>query len=355
MDGAQTLLDETAPIRPPELGGLLQTLFGGPEASACVVGGQELKRRVYRLQVAGRGGMHGVVVKHLDPNRARRNQLVAERWLPAVGLGDRAAALLGVVAEPSGKGVWHVYEDLGNGVLETRDQNHSQREAAVELIAQVHTRFAGHRLLAECRLYGDDFGIGFFGANVRDAIRSLEALRPPVIEMASKEAAVRDRLLGQLRALLGQEQPRDWLLAEFGGPETLLHGDLWATNTLIVPGRAGPQARLIDWDHVGVGSISYDLSTLLARFPVADRHEILDLYRRALERDLPNGPQRGWRLPGVRVLNALFDTAEHARLANRVIWPALAVLDGQADWGFEELTRVEQWFEEWQPVLPEKG
>jgi hypothetical protein len=57
-------------------------------------------------------------------------------------------------------------------------------------------------------------------------------------------------------------------------------------------------------------------------------------------------------LPAVRVLNTLFDTAEYARLANRVIWPALAVLDGQARWGFEELARVEQWFEEWEPVLP---
>jgi thiamine kinase-like enzyme len=340
------------PVGPPELRQLLHELFGRPGADVRWAGRQVLKPEVYRLPPPSGNGERAIVVKRLDSGRARRNQFVAERWLPAVGLSGRAASLLGSAAELSGTGVWHVYEDLGNGVLETKNPDPARIEAVVELIAQVHTRFAGHRLLAECRLYGDDFGAGFFGANLRDAIRSLEALQPPAIDMAPKDAAVRDRLLRRLRELLDQEPSRARALAEFGGPETLLHGDLWATNALIVAGRDGPQARLIDWDHVGVGPISYDLSTLLARFPVPDRAWILELYRRALGRGLQTAPQRGWRLPTVQVLNALFDTAEHARLANRVIWPALAVLDGQAAWGFEELARVEQWFEEWEPVIP---
>ena len=60
----------------------------------------------------------------------------------------------------------------------------------------------------------------------------------------------------------------------------------------------------------------------------------------------------GWRLPSTSDLNVLFDTAEQARLANRVIWAALAVLDGQAEWGFDELAAFEHWFEVVTPVLP---
>jgi hypothetical protein len=345
IDGGHTLLDETEQVGPQELERALQTLFGKPGSSACLGAWQELKPGVYRLQVAAGDGARAVIVKRLDPGRARRNQLVAERWLPAVGLGGRAPSLLGIAAERSGTGVWHVYEDLGDGALETEDPCPARLGAVVGLVAQVHTRFAGHRLLAECRLFGDDFGAGFFGANVRDAIRSLEALRPPALEMAPQSAALRNRLLGRLRGLLEEEPSRARVLAEFGGPETLLHGDLWTTNALVVPGPDGPQARLIDWDHVGVGPISYDLSTLLARFPVPDRPRILELYRRGVAGS-------GWRLPPVAVLNALFDTAEYARLANRVIWPALAALDGQAGWAFQELALLEQWLEGLRPILP---
>ena len=56
-------------------------------------------------------------------------------------------------------------------------------------------------------------------------------------------------------------------------------------------------------------------------------------------------------LPGKAELNRLFETAQCARLANRVIWPALAALDGYADWAFEELANVDAWFDLWEPVL----
>jgi hypothetical protein len=320
-------------------------LFDKPGAEFRWDSRQALKPDVYRLPAEPGAGKYSVIVKRLEPGRGRRNQLVVERWLPAVGLGDRVPSLLGVAAERGGAWVWHVCEDVGDGILDTKDPQSAQLEAAVELIAQIHTRFVGHRLLAECRLYGDNFGAGFFGANMRDAIRSLAALQPPTFEIAAEQAALRERLLERLHKLQDQEGWRAQLLTEFGGPETLLHGDLWTTNVLIVLGRNGPLARLIDWDHVGIGPISYDLSTLLARFPIADRPRILDLYRRSVGRC-------GWRLPDGGVLNALFDTAEYARLANRVIWPALAVLDGQAEWGFEELATVGQWLEELRPVLP---
>ena len=114
----------------------------------------------------------------------------------------------------------------------------------------------------------------------------------------------------------------------------------------MLPGANGPQARLIDWDHAAVGPISYDLSTFLLRFPRERRPWILDLYRQSVAR-------AGWRLPTAEDLNLLFETAELARFANRVIWPALAIANDGAEWGFDELSEVERWFEDLEPVLPE--
>ena len=63
----------------------------------------------------------------------------------------------------------------------------------------------------------------------------------------------------------------------------------------------------------------------------------------------------GWRLPSVADLNLLFATAEWARWANRVIWPALAAVEGHhAEWAFDELAVVEQWCELMTPVLPDE-
>ena len=61
----------------------------------------------------------------------------------------------------------------------------------------------------------------------------------------------------------------------------------------------------------------------------------------------------GWCLPDVDRLNLLFETAEYARFANRVIWPAAALVMEQAKWGFEALAEIAQWFEELRPVIAE--
>jgi aminoglycoside phosphotransferase (APT) family kinase protein len=96
-------------------------------------------------------------------------------------------------------------------------------------------------------------------------------------------------------------------------------------------------ARLVDWDKVGVGPFSYDLSTFLFRFPPAERPAIFERYRDVLAR-------AGRALPPTPELHVLFDTAERARYANRIIWPALALLQERADWGFPALAEVERWF-----------
>src|SRR5262249_17622720 len=153
--------------------------------------------------------------------------------------------------------------------------------AAVELIARLHAGFAGHPVLPECRLHGGDLGAPFYASSVRDAIHSVESLRPPRVELPAERRAVCDRLLERLHRLLGEEPERVRVLRELGGPYTLLHGDLWPKNVVVFPAGGGLRARLIDWDRAGVGPVSYDLSTFLGRFPAADRPWVLDLYRRA--------------------------------------------------------------------------
>jgi aminoglycoside/choline kinase family phosphotransferase len=320
-------------------------VVGGWDPRARLIGQPRLKSSVYRLQFEAKGGVRSLVVKRLDPSVAQRNQLVATRWLPALGLRESAPALLGVAAERSGRCVWHLYEDLGERTLAAGDADPRQVEAAVAVIAQLHTRSAAHALLPECRVYGGDLGISYYTSNVCDAMRSLEGLRPPAVELSPERVALRDGLLARLHQLLDEQPYRAHVMAELGGPDVLLHGDLWTINVLVCPTGNGLRARLIDWDHAGVGPISYDLSTFLYRFPPPARQWILDLYQDEVR-------HLGWRLPSAADLNLLFDTAEQARLVNRLIWAAIALWKDHAEWGFDELADFAHWLDVVQPVLP---
>jgi len=345
IEGLDDLLEGNGQLGLPELRNLLQELLAEPEAAGQLIDQHRLKPCVYRLRFEINGLVRSLVIKRLDPDIAQRNRLVARRWLPAVGLSQSGPPLLGTAAERSGRCVWQVYEDLGDWTLDASDPDPNQVKAVVELIAQIHIRFAGHALLRECRLWGGDLGIHFYISNVRDAINALQALRPPAVELSSERSALRDRLLERMYKLLSEQSYRAQVMAELGGPETLLHGDLWTENMLVIPSRNSLQVRLIDWDHAGVGPISYDLSAFLLRFPTHDRHWILACYQDAV-------CHLNWRLPASSDLNLLFDTAECARLANTIIWPAIAVLESQAAWAFDELAAIEEWFEMLEPVLP---
>ncbi len=327
-----------------ELRAVLGEILGDGGVRGRLLEAVPIKPRVHRLRFVLVGGERAVIVKRLDPDVARRGELVARRWLPAVGLAEHGPVLLGVAAERRGRCVWHVYEDLGDCPLSSGDAMGPRSvERAVELIAELHLRFAGHALLPECRLWGGDLGIHFFCVNVRDAMSALRPVRPPEDELSGTRRALTARLLERLAVLHGEEERRAQVMAQHGGPETLLHGDLWTTNTMVVAADGVTRARLIDWDHAAVGPISYDLSTFLYRFPVHERDRVLDLYRQATEGVLT--------LPGRSELNVLFETAELARLANMVIWPAIAATEGHTRWAFEELARVERWLADLEPVL----
>jgi Phosphotransferase enzyme family len=343
MRASATAPGARSPLPPHEVVELARHLLAGPGGHPRLVAQEPLKTSVYRLRFDGLVAPASVVVKRLAPGRARANELVARRWLPAVGLEWACARLRGVVHELSGSAVWHIYEDVAGSGLDAGLPDPKMVGPVVELIAELHTRFAGHALLAECREHGGDLGMGFFTAQVArsmDALKAIGSLGPP---LSREQAELRDCLLGRVERLDAERGERGFLVERSGGPDTLLHGDLWTTNTQVLERGEGFQARLIDWDHAGVGPVTYDLSTFLYRFAREHRPWILGRYREAVAR-------RGWRLPDDSILNLLFETAENARYACCLAEPALAASRAER-WGFEQLAEVERWFVGLEPVL----
>ena len=343
IEGLNQVLERYGQPGLSELRGLMQSLLGGRDVEGRLIEEQTLQpraSRVFRLRFGINGKTRQVIVKRLKPEIGRRSELVEQRWLPRVGMSDNGPALLGSVAEPGGNCVWHVYDDLGPFELLTNPLDRDSVSAAIKLVAQLHMQFARHPLLGEVRLHGCDLGIHFYAASVRDATYALEACQP-----SHEQTSLHERLLERLSKLRQELAQRSHALDAWGGPETLLHGDLWHINIFVIPAAPGLHVRLIDWDHASVGPASYDLSTFLLRLPPQERSWVLEMYRVETSR-------AGWRLPTARMLNVLFETAEYARLANRIIWPAIALVEDRAPWAWEALAEVDQWFEDLEPVLP---
>lgn len=334
----------------PALAEALMELYGPDVDEVRVVGEECLAPAVRRLRVEAGGISSSLIARCSDAIVATRNRLVVERWLPAGRLAHIGPRLLAAAAVRRGDQVWQLFEDLGDDFIDESAPEADQLRDAIELVARLHAAFRNHALLAECRMWGTDFGIRWYSANVRDAIRALESLRDSKRARAA-EAAIVERLLADLHRLRADERRRALALEGSGGAETLLHGDLWPKNIVLASGARGPRARLVDWDRVGVGPVSYDLSTLLSRLPRADRGWALECYREAVA-------THGWRLPPAARLDELFMTAELARLANRVIWPAIALAIGggeddgaDRDWAVGELSALAGWIEGVQPLL----
>jgi len=324
----------------------LQELLGDAAESAQSMRVQRFQEGVYRLRIGSPTGCRSVILKRHEPTIAHRDRLTLERWLPRLGLGDRCARLLAAAAERRGLWVWHVYEDLGDETLAVRCSRPALG-AAIDLVADLHTRAARHPLIPEVRRHAPDHGIHFFRTNVRDAIDALDALKLGRRKLPAESATARVRLLEHLHKLLDDAPRRAQAMADAGEPDTLLHGDLWPENVFVTPNGRGVRARLIDWDHVSVGPSSYDLSTILYRAPAEERAWVLERYREAVE-------ARGWTLPANDELNLLFHTAESARCASCIPWPVIALNEG-AEWGARQLVEIEQWFKVLRPPLPDGG
>jgi len=321
----------------------VQEMLGRAESWNGAIRLERLKQAVYRVQVGDASG-RALVLKRHPPAIAQIDRLVAERWLPVLGFKDRCPQLLAAAAEREGRWVWHVYEDLGHDNLATQ-RLPWRLEAAVDFIAELHTRAAGHSLVPEIRFRARDHGVPFFLSNLRDAVAALGALRDYAPDAPPEFPAARARLQDGLQRLLDDAPRRVRLMEEAAGPDTLLHGDLWPKNIFVSMNAAAPHPRLIDWDHVGAGPFSYDVSTLLYQSSPGERPWMLCRYREAVER-------AGWRLPTDAELNLLFHTAEAARYAHCILFDAMAVLNNRAGWGYRELMEYERWLDALRPPLP---
>ena len=340
IEGLQNLLDDSNLPGLPELRAFLQELLGGARCEGRLADRQKLTGKAFRLRFVLDGERRSLIVKHLRPAIARKNELVATRWLSLLGIDDGGPPLLGIVAARNGDEVWHVYEDLGPWQLDMAAPDRERIRNAVALAARIHTRAEGHPLLGEIRLHGGDLGVHFLECSVRDALHALRAWHAE-----AQDRALREGLLERLERLRDELPMRARVIATHAGPETLVHGDLWTVNVFAIPTPSGIRARLIDWDDAGVGPASYDLSTFLHRMPVEYRLWVLDLYRSA-------ATGSGWRLPSCDDLNLLFDTHECARIASTIIWPAIALATERASWGVAALSEIETWFVRLAPVLP---
>jgi hypothetical protein len=313
------------------------------EVSAC----SRLSRRVYRLTLTG-GPPASVVMKRLDPATAHRDRLLVQRWLPTVGLGDVGPPLLATVCDPAGDATWSIYEGLDGHVLDPVRPDADEVGRLVEVVASLHVRFARHPLIAEVRHHGAHLGCGAYVGHLNDTAQALAAVR----SHPGVRAQVPASLLADLeRAIRRAQQETPSLLAllqRVGGPETVLHGDLWPQNVVAGPG----WLRLIDWDRLGVGPAIYDVSTLLLRLPRATRGTVLDRY-------LAYVAAAGWPLPTVDEIGLLSTAVERARLATLITWRVLDLLqeptDVVASWAGGELQAIRRWWNQIDPRPEDKG
>src|SRR3989442_15334281 len=97
---------------------LAEALLDSAAEEEGPAGLERVKSHVYRLRVGSNGRARSVVLKRFDPWLARRNELVARRWLPAIGLGERCPRLFATAADRRGQGGWHAYQNPGEGAVE---------------------------------------------------------------------------------------------------------------------------------------------------------------------------------------------------------------------------------------------
>src|SRR5262249_34907383 len=179
-----------------ELGAALREICGGAVRLWSL---QRLKTNVYRAQLDCNDVPRTFLLKFSNPGPTRRNLLVARRWLPPIGLPDGGAHLVGSAVDGQSERVWLIFEDLGEARLDPDAADRARVGAAIDLIASLHVRSAGHPVLLDARAKAGDLGAAYLIANVRDAVRSLVMLQSARRGLSAPQLNVLERLLERLR------------------------------------------------------------------------------------------------------------------------------------------------------------
>lgn len=219
----------------------------------------------------------------------RRELVTYRRLLAPAGIGPR---LYGVDAARG----WLVIEKVP-GVELWQVGEFEVWEGVAAWVAGLHARFAGRE-------------------------RELRAANPHLIEHSEAWfLGWRERALA---ALAGSGDPRAPELARAlerydevarslaALPRTLLHGELYPSNVMVVRGDGGLRVCPVDWEMAAIGPAAVDLAALVAGWSDAER----DLLVRAYARSDGNGP-----------LEALVADLDRGRLHFALQW-----LGWSADW-----------------------
>lgn len=345
MSSVSHLSAERLLEKEPDLRDALNKFVGWGSAGIKLIACEKIKANVFRIRFEDRAQIRSIIAKGMDALAARSVEMTANRWLPAVDLNHIGPSLLAIAPQSDDQHVWHLYRDFGPCTLNAVSPAPRQIALVIDCLAKMHGRFADHPILADCRIWAANRCTNGYTTHVMDAIRSVESCLAMTGRRSSGHGNLLDNLLRNLEDLLRDAPRREQTLIEFGGPQTLLHGDLWPSNILVYGTDHGQKARFIDWERVGVGVVSYDLSTILSRFLVELRPMILEQYRRSAE-------PFGINVPDVEISNLLFDTAEKARIVYCINCSALAILEGEAEWGYVNLREQLSWLNNLNPFLP---
>jgi aminoglycoside phosphotransferase (APT) family kinase protein len=146
-----------------------------------------------------------------------------------------------------------------------------------------------------------------------------ERVRPPPRHLLRYDRRYYDRWLGRVASTLGARDA-DRLAAVHVGvveellalPQTLIHGEFYASNVLVSPSECPPRICPVDWEMAGVGPALVDLAALTSGWDGAAVARLVDAYRQAggyggTDRDLDlcrlhlclrwAGWSTGWRPP----------------------------------------------------------
>jgi len=294
-----------------------------------------LSAGVYRLGLT-EGHPDAVVVKRLDPAAAHRCRLLTRYWLPSAGLAHACPSMLAILGD--GQQAWTVHTWLPGQPLDTCLDTERVQQLAV-LVAAVHVRLAAYPLIAQLRHHCRYLGAGVLTGHFEDAWQALRTIeRELPAQRRAGTSGVVAGLLERVHNCLRLAPGMRALLHEVGGPDTLLHADLWPKNVVAGTG----WLRLVDWDRMGVGPALYDLSTLLFRLPAGYR-------RAAQERYLADLCAAGWPRPTGGEVAGLSRVMERARLASLVSWRAQELLQAPGEgarWAGEQLRLIRQWWDE---------